>query len=598
MSPVEGQTFGRYKVIKLLGEGAMGRVFLSEDPILKRQVAVKVIAMDKHLDQVTLKEYLERFSLEAQACAKLNHPSIVSIFDAGEQDGIPWIAFEYVEGERLDEFIKKSGKLPHDQISRILRDISSAVAHAHSMNIVHRDIKPANILIDSRTGIAKLADFGVVKSPCTALTQSGTSVGSPGYMSPEQIEGGEVDARSDLFSLGIVLYEMITGVHPFLRDTIPTTFYATLNCTFKPIRELRGDIPLIFEQILSKSLVANKNDRLQNAEQLCKMLCGESTPSLHQNQNAFSSFKIVVRHITKTLKYLYRILHPIVVKTISLLVQFTKDQIFPLIKLLCKKGYSILLKKFSRDQIKTTLIIAPSAAAVLVLALLIFTLQTRSKDLENLRTDAITKGFLITQARYIPDSCRVLIRDRELERAGILADILQSHKVSHLQGIMFKGLIALSQENYKDATSAFSILAKSKEGKREIKSEIPFLMSFYRSRLERELPPPLVDLAAHQLGMAENRQLKVWTEHKHYWIRWNAVRILKNAGKVVDLVPVYTLDLTYSASTKTKVRAAEMLGELGDDRAIPALVKASKRGPASWTASRVLKEKFNYEEPD
>ncbi|MDR2728359.1 MAG: serine/threonine protein kinase, partial [Chitinispirillales bacterium] len=226
------QSYGRYKVLELLGEGAMGRVFLSEDPILKRRVAVKVISTDRHLDPVVLNEYLGRFAIEAQACAKLNHQSIVSIYDAGEENGVPWIAFEYVNGERLDKLIARQKQLPFQQVASIAGDIAQALHHAHSMNIVHRDVKPANILIDDNTKIAKLADFGVVKSPFTTLTQDGTSVGSPGYMSPEQIDGTDVDNRSDIFSFGIMLYEMLTGAHPFLRDTVQATFFATVNSNY------------------------------------------------------------------------------------------------------------------------------------------------------------------------------------------------------------------------------------------------------------------------------------------------------------------------------------------------------------------------------
>jgi len=279
------QKFGRYEVIKLIGEGAMGRVFLAEDPVLKRLVAIKVIALDRFYDDNTKEEFLKRFSLEALASARLNHPSIVTIYDTGDQDGIPWIAFEYIKGESLDICIKKNGFLQFDQICSIVSQIASALGHAHQNGIIHRDIKPSNILIDSHSGIAKLSDFGVVKAPDIGLTQSGSSVGSPGYMSPEQIEGSKVDFRSDLFSLGVVIYEMITGKHPFIRETVPATFYATLNGEFTPLQKIREDTPANLIQIVSNLLDPQKEKRTLNTEQISALVNKDQTGSSSINEH-------------------------------------------------------------------------------------------------------------------------------------------------------------------------------------------------------------------------------------------------------------------------------------------------------------------------
>lgn len=595
------ETFGRYQVLELLGEGAMGRVYLSEDPILKRRVAVKVIAMDNHLDPATLKEYLQRFALEAQACARLNHPSIVSIYDAGEEDSIPWIAFEYVEGERLDHLIKAEKQLSFEKAAAIISDIASAISHAHSMNIVHRDIKPANILIDNRTGTAKLTDFGVVKSPCSAVTQSGSSVGSPGYMSPEQIDGTDVDPRSDIFSLGIVLYEMITGIHPFLRDTIPTTFYATLNCKYTPVRELRQNIPEVFEQIINKSLVSRRGDRMQDAHQICMMLEKKIEKSAtgsvylvyahHAWKFLIAAAKFMYVFARKTIEFLV----PLTKKVSVLLYRFCRDHLFPTLLSIGRKTYSWLRQRFSKKQISTTVIALPTSAAVIVTILLLITTQGRKHDYEQLKLSAEKSGFTTDHGENLADSCKAMILRNELERAEELAAILDSHKVSSVQGRIFKGVLAIGESEFMEATNIFADLNKNKSAVKAVRDEHPFLLSILEKKMEEELPPPMVSLCAHQLALAENPKLKIWTEDKHYWVRWNAVRILQNAGREVDLVPVYILDLTYSGSYRTKEKAVENLGLIGDKRAIPALIEHSENGHASRTAARVLRENFGYE---
>ncbi len=309
--PSEPQAFGRYKVCKLLGEGAMGRVYLAEDPVLDRLVAIKVIAVDKQPDGRTKEEYLRRFDLEARASAKLNHPSIVTIFDAGEEYGLPWIAFEYVDGDRLEEMLEQPQPLPIEKTVSVTLDITAALHHAHECGIIHRDIKPANILIDKRTHIAKLSDFGVVKAPWVALTQDGSAVGSPGYMSPEQLDGTGADARSDLFSLGIVLYQMLTGKHPFLRNSIPATIFATLHSNYQPINELRPDAPPYLVAIAGRLLQNDCKKRIQTAALLLHELRLGNKPIAagQQNQPAFDENALLgnttrIKRISHTLQTL------------------------------------------------------------------------------------------------------------------------------------------------------------------------------------------------------------------------------------------------------------------------------------------------------
>ncbi|MBD3422475.1 MAG: protein kinase [Chitinivibrionales bacterium] len=201
----EGDLAGRYRILRLLGAGAMGRVFLAEDPILDRKIALKQIAVDTGAHPKANAEYLQRFTLEARASARLHHQSIVQVFDAGEHNGLPWIAFQYIAGESLEDLLNRETRLLLERALRIGLDIASALEHAHGIGIVHRDVKPANILLQKDSEIAMLSDFGIAKAPWATLTQEGSALGSPGYMSPEQIDGAKLDARSDLFSLGIVL---------------------------------------------------------------------------------------------------------------------------------------------------------------------------------------------------------------------------------------------------------------------------------------------------------------------------------------------------------------------------------------------------------
>lgn len=296
------EKFGRYVTHRLLGEGGMGRVYLAQDPVLEREVAVKVIALDRQLDDKTRKDYLSRFALEAKASAKLKHQSIIAVHDAGEERGVPWIAFEYVDGERLDEMIKHEGKLPVNEAVSIALDIASALQHAHSYGIIHRDVKPSNIIIEKDTGIAKLSDFGIVKAPWATLTMQGDVLGSPGYMSPEQISGLELDQRTDIFSLGVVLYEMISGKHPFLRDTVQNTLLATLHGKYRPLAELFPKIPGEVESAISKCLQESRDKRIQSAEEFSQLLLSQSSPATYQSHRTREALVGISQKIAQAIK--------------------------------------------------------------------------------------------------------------------------------------------------------------------------------------------------------------------------------------------------------------------------------------------------------
>jgi len=599
------KNFGRYRVLELLGEGAMGRVYLSEDPILKRRVAVKVIPTDRNLEPAVRREFLERFAVEAQACAMLNHPSIVSIYDAGEENGAPWIAFEYVSGEHLDKLIAQKTQMPFDRILRIAGDIAAAMRHAHGMGIVHRDIKPANILIDEASGIAKLADFGVVKSPHAAITHSGTAVGSPGYMSPEQIDDLEVDARSDIFSFGIVLYEMLTGAHPFLRDTVQATFYATLSCHYKPIRELRADAPEKLVKFVEMSLVADRNLRIINADELCSMIAECMSDDVGKtrmmraysaNRGVWKRIKFVFALALRKIRSVKKAIQPVITRATDAAYALYKNKIMPFAQNLFNKVYGPLEKRFTKKQLTIALTGVTSLVAAVVLILLFAAVSADMNDQKRMVNAAREKGYAVKNGKQLTAACREYIDKSDYFDAGELAGILTTAKGKNyvLNGRLFNAMAALCADKFNEAAALFAEVRKLRGGEAAIRKEHPFYIKYLEAWIERELPDPLITLCAEYLFLYDNKQVAEWTKNEHYWVRWNAVYIQKKGGKNVDLVPVYILDLDHSASAKTKIRAAEHLGELGDRRAVPALLAARDgRNPASSVARRVLREKFN-----
>jgi serine/threonine-protein kinase len=249
-------TIGRYEIVKEIGRGAMGVVYLASDPHLQRQVAVKTYHLPEGISEDLSKEFRERFLREARAAASLSHPGIVTIHDAGQDPatGRPFIAMEFVPGESLGQRLKRP--LDRARVLEMGGVLADALQAAHRAGIVHRDIKPANILIRETDGAAKIADFGVARLKESSLTQSGASIGSPGYMSPEQVRGGALDGRSDLFSLAVVLYEALCGKRPFQGEDLVSLAYSIAHDTQTLLsRHLSGasaELDRFFERALSK----------------------------------------------------------------------------------------------------------------------------------------------------------------------------------------------------------------------------------------------------------------------------------------------------------------------------------------------------------
>jgi serine/threonine-protein kinase len=253
------ERFGRYEVIDEIGDGAMGRVYRAWDPGVKRVVAVKTIKSE-YLTRDTADDYLKRFRREAQSAGGLNHPSIVRVFDLGDD----FLVMELVEGRTLHRLIRDEGRLAPEETLRILAPVADAIDHAHAAGIVHRDIKPANIIVQPE-GPPKLMDFGVAKIEASVMTTAGQILGSPSYMSPEQIAGENVTSRSDLYSLAVVAYEMLTGQPPFQGHTITQIIYKVMHEAPPSPRQCNAALPARYDEVFARALAKDPKQRFPTA---------------------------------------------------------------------------------------------------------------------------------------------------------------------------------------------------------------------------------------------------------------------------------------------------------------------------------------------
>jgi serine/threonine-protein kinase len=259
-------TLGRYEILKELGRGAMGTVYLGKDPKINRDVAIKTLRYEE-FDEEQLADIKSRFFREAEAAGKLAHPNIVTIYDVGEDYEIAYMAMELLDGADLAKNCQKDQLLPRAEVVRIVSSVAGALDYAHASGIVHRDIKPANIMI-LNNGEIKVADFGIARVIASSKTQTGVIMGTPSYMSPEQIAGQKVDGTSDLFSLGVVFFELLTGEKPFAGDSIATLIFNITSTPPPSVREMVPDLPEQFETIIGKLLAKDKSQRYQRGKEL------------------------------------------------------------------------------------------------------------------------------------------------------------------------------------------------------------------------------------------------------------------------------------------------------------------------------------------
>jgi len=253
----------------------MGVVYKAHDPIIGRTVAIKTM-LPEGVSRQEFQEYKARFQREAQAAGILNHPNIITVYDFGEENGVLYLAMEYLEGKSLEQIVQEQTVLSIETILPIYDQVCSALDHAHQNKIVHRDIKPANIMI-LQSGLVKVTDFGIAKMMALGMTQVGQVLGTPNYMSPEQVKGRQIDGRSDIFALGVILYELVTGEKPFGGQNITTVIYKIINENPIPPRELDASIPAGLSYVITKALAKSVDERYQT--------CGELAQDLRNYRN-------------------------------------------------------------------------------------------------------------------------------------------------------------------------------------------------------------------------------------------------------------------------------------------------------------------------
>jgi serine/threonine-protein kinase len=272
MADVHPKTIGRYEVLHVLGKGAMGVVYKAVDPVIDREVAIKTIKLS--LSEEELAFYEARFAQEIKTVGKLNHPHIVTIYDVGRTDEYAYMAMEFIEGPELKMLM--GGRPLHVATSvDLIAQTAEGLAFAHARDIVHRDVKPSNVMIvnDEDGMVAKITDFGIARAPSSAVkTMTGMILGSPRYMSPEQVIGKNVGPHSDIFSLGVVLYEMLAGVAPFDADSVSSIMYQTVHVREEPLTKLNGDVPDAVAQIVSRALAKSVEDRYASMKEFSRAL--------------------------------------------------------------------------------------------------------------------------------------------------------------------------------------------------------------------------------------------------------------------------------------------------------------------------------------
>ena len=257
---------GRYQILETLGRGAMGIVYKAHDPLIERTVAIKTVGY-AGLTPAEADEFKKRFFVEAKSAGRLNHPNIVTIHDVGYDDDVAYIAMEFIAGRSLREVIDSGVVLPPQRIAEIVGAVANALAFAHEQGIVHRDIKPANIMVLDN-GHIKITDFGIALLPNGSLTMAGTALGSPKYMSPEQVLGKRADGRSDIFALGAVLYELLTGKAPFVGADLNAILYQVLNGAPPLPSTCNPSLPGGFDRIVARALAKEADKRYQNAAEM------------------------------------------------------------------------------------------------------------------------------------------------------------------------------------------------------------------------------------------------------------------------------------------------------------------------------------------
>ncbi len=265
-------TLDRYQLLEPIGRGAMGCVYLGHDPRINRIVAIKAVDLAAEFEPTELAEASETFQREAETAGRLSHPSIVTIFDVGEAQGFAYIAMEYVKGRHMSDFASPGSLLPPAKTLELLGRAADALGYAHEQNVVHRDIKPANIMYDSVSDTLKITDFGIARLIGSSRTRTGIVLGTPAFMSPEQIEGKNVNGHTDLFALGVSLYQLLTGRLPFRGASMTNLMFVIANEPHEPVTAVRPDLPEWLDRIVNKALAKDPAERYQTGAEMARAL--------------------------------------------------------------------------------------------------------------------------------------------------------------------------------------------------------------------------------------------------------------------------------------------------------------------------------------
>jgi eukaryotic-like serine/threonine-protein kinase len=275
------QRLGRYQLEREIGRGAMGIVYLGRDTAINRMVAIKAIPLASEFSDAELVEARSRFFREAETAGRLNHPNIVTIYDVGEERGLAYIAMEYLKGRHLSDYAKSDSLLEPRKVLEVIGRTAEALGFAHKQQVVHRDIKPANLMYDSSTDILKITDFGIARLSGAGSTRTGIVLGTPSFMSPEQLEGRTVTGHSDLFSLGVSLFQLLTGQLPFTADSMTGLMQQIAEAPHPPLRAFRPDLPACVETVIDRALAKNPDARYDSGAHMAAALedCRSRIPS-------------------------------------------------------------------------------------------------------------------------------------------------------------------------------------------------------------------------------------------------------------------------------------------------------------------------------
>jgi hypothetical protein len=277
----DNEKLGRYKLEREIGRGAMGVVYLGRDTAINRMVAIKAIPLAAEFSDAELVEARSRFFREAETAGRLNHPNIVTIYDVGEERGLAYIAMEYLKGRHLSDYAKSNNLLDARKVVEIIARTAEALGFAHKQQVVHRDIKPANLMYDPSTDVLKITDFGIARLSGAGSTRTGIVLGTPSFMSPEQLEGRTVTGHSDLFSLGVSLFQLLTGQLPFTADSMTGLMQQIAEAPHPPLRAFRPDLPACLESVIDRALAKNPEARYDSGAQMAAALddCRKQIPN-------------------------------------------------------------------------------------------------------------------------------------------------------------------------------------------------------------------------------------------------------------------------------------------------------------------------------